>query len=51
MLIKKDDRTEDSVKSNLPDEKQREREHFNLQNDGIIRQFLSRGPSLALGED
>lgn len=52
MLIKREDRTEDSVKSNLQDENQRVHEHLNLQNDGIFSRFLSRGhTSLALGEN
>lgn len=51
MLIKKEDGTEDSLKSKLQDVKQREHEHFNPQNNGIFSQILPRGhTSLALGE-
>lgn len=52
MVIKKEDKTEDSVKSNLQDERQREHEHFNPPNNDIFSQFLSKcHTSLALGEN
>lgn len=49
--MKKEDRTEDSVKSKLQDEKEWEHEHVNPQSNGIFSQILSRcHTSLALGE-
>lgn len=51
MLIKREDRTEDSVKSNPQDEKQRVYEHLNLQNDGIFSHFLSRGHTSSPGRE